>query len=116
MLTLMVGVGTGEAVVGTGCGGTVVGAGIGGAVVGIPGRYASGDAGADAPVVSGSAVTVVTGRGTTVNWCATGSPGAKLITGRGASTGPAAVLVRNCVTVRISGLPCTISRTIWAGE
>jgi len=119
MLALLVGVGAGGEVVGTGCGGTVVGAGTGGAVVGPPGGFASGDAGEGALVVCtdcGGAVTVTTGRGATATRCAAGRPGAKPITGDGASTGPAAVLVRNCVTVRTLGLVCTISRRIRPGE
>jgi hypothetical protein len=121
MLTLMVGAGTGEAVVGTGCGGTVVGTGTGGAVVGPPGGFASGDAGAGALVACtgcGGAVTVtvIIGSGATATWCAAGRPGAKLITGDGAPTGAAAVLVRTCVTVRTFGLACTISRRIRPGE
>jgi len=92
MLALMVGAGAGEAVVGAGCGGRVVGAGPGGAVVGLPGGFASGDAGA--PVVRAGTVMVTAGRGATVTRCATGRRGAKPITGDGAATGPAAVLVR----------------------
>ena len=121
LLALMVGVGAGGEVVGTGCGGTVVGTGTGGAVVGPPGGFASGDAGAGALAACtgcGGAVTVtvITGSGATATWCATGRPGAKLITGDGASTGAAAVLVRTCVTVRTFGLACTISRRIRPGE
>src|ERR1039457_4288577 len=117
MLTLMVGAGTGEAVVGTGCGGTVVGTGTGGAVVGPPGGFASGDAGAGALVActgcgGAGTVTGLIGSGATATWCAAGRPGAKLITGDGAPTGAAAVLVRTCVTVRTFGLACTISRKI----
>jgi hypothetical protein len=119
MLALLVGVGAGGAVVGTGCGGTVVGAGTGGAVVGPPGGFASGDAGAGALVVRtgcGGAVTVATGRGATVTRRATGRPGAKPITGDGAATGPAAGLIRTCVTVRTFGPAGTISRRIRPGE
>jgi hypothetical protein len=121
MLALMVGVGAGEAVVGTGCGGRVVGAGPGGAVVGPPGGFASGDAGTGVPIARtgcGGAVTitVITGRGATVTRCATGRPGAKPITGDGTATGPAAVLVRGCVTVRTFGPAGTISRRMRPGE
>jgi hypothetical protein len=119
LLALVVGAGAGEADAGTGCGGTVAGTGTGGAVVGPPGGFASGDAGAGVLVVRtgcGGAVTVTTGRGTRVTRCGTGRPGAKPITGDGAATGPAAVLIRTCVTVLTCGLPGTISRRIRPGE